>query len=126
MRRIGSHKGSEINVESVFLRKTYEGYLVGNHQVINQEIIGGEIRGSVRKYFGEVPWYLVGDDIDPCKLLPVETVLAKLVSWKPIGEGDGAHLVLVWFQEYGKDPFTMAAEKFKTIDWEKEAEDFEV
>ena len=36
----------------------------------------------------------------------------------------GSLLCLVWFQEAGTDPFARASEIIETVDWEKEAFDY--
>lgn len=128
-RMVGKYKNRDIKIESLYLTETYEGLLVGrkDDERRNVEIVNAKIDKETSELFGfHTPHCIANyDDIDYKKPLPREVVYANLVCHAPIKEGDGSHLVLAWFQDHNQDPFTMASEKIKTIDWEKKAEDFE-
>ena len=129
-RVVGQYKDKEIVVEALHLEQTYADILVGkkDDKWLNREIINVKVDKKVHELFGLHPPYLIVDhgSIDYEKPLPPEIVFVLLECWEPIERGDGSCLVLVWLQEPDQDPFSMVGPKLETVDWAKEARDFEV
>jgi len=128
-RNISKYKNKETIIDSLFLTETYSGYLALSKNVYEREntkIINKGIKKTVSRIFGKNrPICVVEKDlINLNELLPEIIVYAWLTNSEPISEGDGSHLILVWFQDSGQDPFVVAKEKIEKIIWEKEAKDF--
>ena len=130
MRRvIGKYKDQDISMSALHLAGSYDGVLLGrrNDRWFNIERVNVAVDKESARLFGtHVPYYIADyKEIDYSKSLPAEAVYVYLECAASVKEGHGLHLILVWFQEAGQDPFAMAAERIKSVDWEKEARDFE-
>ena len=126
MRKIGEYKGGGVYIASLFIRLTYSDYLACRQDdpALNREIVHKTVKKLVRdKFDSSLPHVVAGlKEIDYKKHLPFETVIAELHGSGP-KEKSNYGLIMVWFQYTNQDPFVVASEKFKTIDWENEAMD---
>ena len=132
MRIVGQYKDVNILIDSLYMQGTYAAYLEGikqQQEEINLKIANKQVKIRTERIFGSNrPCYVAGQKIiDYKQRLPAETWHAFLTCSLPIGdksEYDGSHLVLIWFQNADQDPFALAKEHLKQINWEKYAKDF--
>jgi len=128
-RAIGKYRDEDITIAALHLAETYAGLLMGSRsdKWLNIERVNVTIDKEAGRLFGShIPYCITNyNEIDYSKPLLPEIVYTYLTCSTPIKKWDGSHLVLVWMQEDGCDPFTMSIEKLKTIDWEKHAIDFQ-
>ena len=132
MRIVGQYKGQDICLDSLYMQDTYAGHLLGTNQgqeEINLKIVNKRVKIRAERIFGSnCPCCIANQtELDYKQRLPAETWHAWLTCSLPIGyksEYDGSHLILIWFQNTDQDPFTLAEEHLKQIDWEKYAKDF--
>ena len=128
MRVIGSYKEKDIIVKSLYLLETYQGYLLGQRGdfSLNANIIKDKIEEKVHELFGLHKSYCIAnlEEIDYNKPLPEEIVHVFLECGAAVKEGNGSYLILVWFQHSTQEPFKLAEDKLKIIDWQRCAQDF--
>lgn len=129
MRVIGKYKDQDVVIKSLYLLETYEGYLLKQRGdfSLDADIVKDKIAQKAYELFGlHKPYCIVNvQDIDYRQPLPEEVVYVLLECNAPVGQGKGSYLVLIWFQHTDQNPFKLAADNLKTIEWEKHAEDFE-
>lgn len=127
-RPIGTYKGENICIDSLYLHPTYGGYIHLSRDSMeraNRREVDERVGDTIKKLWGDREYLLLDKEkFDLKNPLPQETVFAWLSCRAPIGDSDGSHIFLVWFQDVGQDPFQLAIEKLTQIDWEKQARAF--
>jgi len=124
------NKDWEIKVDTLHYCHTYGGKLdIGDLQQTNAMIVLEEIPNTLEKMWGENRnWIFVDKQIyQHFEWLPPIVVYAWLVSPKEVTDqiACGSQLFLIWFQDEGVDPFARLDEILESIDWKKEAKDFD-
>lgn len=119
-----------INLDSIHINRTYAGCLEGTPSP--EESIAYAKERVNHRMFWDGPVLVLAPEIkvvgmgrhgEERRKLPQWCHTAWLTSWTPVKEGDGSHLVVIWFAE---EPSCDVAPIIEKIDWEKHAEDWEI
>lgn len=132
MQVVGKFKGKDIRLDSFYMSETYGGFLSGPSESRmaewNVSILKNLQGRECDRVFGEGrPSFIVGkDDFDLKKRLPEVYCFAWLSCLSTVQNPTeiGSHLILIWFQNSGDDPFSKLSTLVSLIDWEKHAQDF--
>lgn len=114
-------------LDSIHITRTYSGCYEG---VPSVESIIESAKANSNKMFGVRPILildyetkLVGKNYrgEEQRMLPEWQHIAWISSYTPLKDGDGSHLVVIWFSENPSCDMVPVIDK---IDWEKHAEDW--
>lgn len=120
--------GEDIFIESLFLVETYAGVLAGHPSHLPALIMEGVKKDAVDVFGANTRLLMVETEkLDLNKKLPEERVIALTKCNKPANDARffGSFLLLTWFQNSNEDPFIRATKILETIDWQREAEDYD-